>query len=268
MRAMLLAAWLAGLALPAAAQTTAAPPPETLEDIRRNLQAIDAIVQALNAQLLATGRRVLPPASPDPLARLAALEAEIRRLTGRVEEIQNQIRRMAEDAGRRFADVEFRLSEIEGGAAALPRPEPVPLGGPFRKPDGPATAVTEQAAFERARALLDQGEAGLAEGAFRAFLDSYPGGPLTQAARLGLARAQEIQGRPRDAARSYLDAFNADPAGGQAAEALFGVGRMLRLLGQMREACLTFDELARRFPEAVAGLAPRLGEERAAAGCP
>lgn len=258
--AILVVAMLSG---PAVGQQ---PPAGTLDDIRLNLQAIDAQLQALRAQLVATGRQ-LPPAQGDPLGRLETLERQIRQLTGRVEQIQNDVRRMAEDAGRRYADVEFRLSEIEGGDAALP--EPVPLGGADPAPPADtivAVAVTERNAFDAAETLVAEDPA-LAEDAFLKFLADYPGSPLTQAARLGLAEAQAGMGRVRDAARNYLAAFNIDPAGPRAAEALLGVGVSLRVLGQMPEACLTYEEVDRRFPMAGEDLRARMAQERLAAGC-
>lgn len=258
----------------AAAQT--APAPRTLEDIRQNLAAIAATVQALRAELLATGGR-LPPAAGNPQMRLDTLEAQLRALTGRVEELQNRVRLMAEDAGRRYAEVEFRLSEIEGGAAAL-LPEPIPLGGmpgpgpgpgPATGPFAPAVAVavTEQNAFDAAQRALDEGRDAAAAEGFRRFLLDYPGSPLTAEAAFGLGEAELRLGQAREAARSYLAAFNAAPQGPRAARALYGVASALQALGQFPEACLTFAELPRRFPGAEPELLALAATQRAEIGC-
>ncbi|MEL6233784.1 MAG: tetratricopeptide repeat protein [Pseudomonadota bacterium] len=261
--------WAGGLA---AAQTTpTTPPATTLEDIRLNLAAIDAQVDALRAQLSDTGQT--PPELQGPaLSRLDLLERQMRLLTGRVEQIQNDIRRMADDAGRRYADVEFRLSEIEGGDTAL-LGDPVPLGGGLTNtpPPGPGpaaveVAVSERNSFDQAMAVVETDPA-LAESRFAGFLASYPDSPLAAEALLGQARAQRGQERIRDAAKSYLDAFSADPTGPFAAPALLGVGASLRQLGQLAEACLTYDEVAARFPAAGAEITAELEAERAEAGC-
>ncbi|HEU0222529.1 MAG TPA: tol-pal system protein YbgF [Paracoccaceae bacterium] len=265
---MILACVLAGL-LPLQAAAQAAPAPGTLEDIRQNLAAIDAQVQALRRQLAATGG-ALPPASGNPLQRLDALEAQVRFLTGRVEQVQNEVRRMAEDAGRRYADVEFRLTEIEGGDTAL-LGDPLPLGGgtPEVVPgtEGIATAVTEQNAFDAAQQRLEENRLAEAAQAFRAFIAEYPGSPLTQQASFGLAEAQLRSGATREAAKSYLSAFNAAPSGPKAPDALVGVGVALQELGQFPEACLTFAEVARRFPNAAPEVLSQVAERRAAIGC-
>lgn len=273
MRAALLIAlafvWAGGLAH---AQTTPpTPPAATLEDIRLNLAAIDAQVEALRAQLSDTGQTA-PELQGPALSRLDLLERQMRLLTGRVEQIQNDIRRMADDAGRRYADVEFRLSEIEGGDVAL-LGDPVPLGGGLTETPtpgpGPASvevAVSERNSFDQAMAVIDSDPA-LAESRFAGFLASYPDSPLAAEAFLGQARAQHGQDRIRDAAKSYLDAFSIDPTGPHAAPALLGVGVSLRQLGQLAEACLTYDEVAARFPQAGPEITAQVQAERAEAGC-
>lgn len=272
MRGFVLALVMAVLPLAAGAQSAPPAPPsaQTLEDIRLNLQEIDAAVAALRAQLVQTGARV-PATGGNPLQRLDALEAAIRQLTGRVEQVQNDVRRMAEDAGRRYADVEFRLSEIEGGTAALP-PKPVPLGGGLTT-DRPAatvttaTAVTEQNAYDAANRLLGEGKLPEAAAAFERFLGDFAGSPLTGEAQLGLATARLGLGAPREAARAYLAAYNAAPQGPAAPEALLGLANALQDLGQFLEACLTYAEVLNRFPGAAPDLLSQATTQRAAIGC-
>ncbi|RMF36717.1 MAG: tol-pal system protein [Alphaproteobacteria bacterium] len=246
------------------------PPEATLEDIRLYLKEIDTQLETLRAQLLATGVRA-PTPQGSAQTRFDRLKAEIEDLTARVERLEGWIRNIAEDGGRRYADVEFRLSELEGNPAST-EIKPVPLGGeePATPPEGgekPVTALSEQGDFDAAQALLKDGKTQEAEAAFRRFVADNPGSPLLPAATLGLAEAQMALGRTREAAKNYLGAFNLAPQGAEAPQALFGVGRALRLLGQLSEACLTFDELERRFPELAPDLAASVVEERRSAGC-
>ena len=56
------------------------------------------------------------PADPaTALTRLDQLEAELRRLTDRVDVLTNDVRRIVDDATNRVGDIEFRLTELEGG---------------------------------------------------------------------------------------------------------------------------------------------------------
>ncbi len=282
MRPIGLAAMLcAALALAGGAAGQSVPPGETLEDVRQNLQAIDATVAALRAQLVAGGGG---RATAGDLQRLDGIEGEVRRLTGRVEQLQNDIRRMADDAGRRYADVEFRLTEIEGGDTALlgdaaplgggvsgTAAGTVPGGGPAGVIDpeapGVATAVSEQNAFDAADALRAEGRTAEAAAAFQAFLADFPGSPLTADATFALAEARFALGAHRDAAKSYLASFNSAPTGANAPAALLGIGASLQVLGQFPEACLTFAEVLRRFPAGPSDVLVRANDGRAEIGC-
>ncbi|QDL92072.1 tol-pal system protein YbgF [Paroceanicella profunda] len=281
-----LTALVISLVLPVCGMAQTAPSAQSLEDIRQNLQAIDSEVAQLRTQLLATGNQ-LPATAGNPLQRLDALEHNTRLLTGRVEQLQNDIRRMADDAGRRYSDVDFRLTEIEGGDTAL-LGNPVALGGGvtdgtagsgggtgFGGPmtagqsDTPnvAVAISEQNSYDAADAALEAGRYEEAAAGFRAFLGEYPDSPLANDATFELAQANLATGAFRDAAKGYLKAFNAEPNGPNAPEALYGVGISLQYLGQMPEACLTYDEVERRFPAMEPDLADKLEQGRDGASC-
>jgi len=59
----------------------------------------------------------------DLVARVQRLEGENRVLTGQVQELQNAVRRMAEDFRKYRDDTEFRLQAVEGGKPGAP-PKP------------------------------------------------------------------------------------------------------------------------------------------------
>ena len=261
MRAVLLI-WIAFCSVPVFAQTSdplaqiladdAAPNP-TLEDIRLSLQALDSDLQELRGQFVSTGQ-VAPgiPFDAGTLARLDAIEARIRALTGEVERIQFQVRSVSEDGGRRIADLDFRLTELEGGNTSFVAPE-TPLGNAATVPtpaqELPQVAVSEQAAFDRAKALLDAGDHAAAAIEFEGFLESFPGGPLTTEARYFAALSYEETGQFRAAAINYLNAFSAAPDGERAPDALRRLAGALGRIGQQTEACLTYDEALARFTD-------------------
>ena len=82
--------------------------------------------------------------------RLAELESDIdearewrRRVTGRFEEFENAIRRLEGRIERLVADVDFRLSALEGGAAGSPASSDTALAS--SAPAGEAPAATPEA---------------------------------------------------------------------------------------------------------------------------
>lgn len=248
-----------GLAPAAAAQG------ETLADIRAELTALGGELARLRAELSAGGA-VPAELSGSVLDRVGVIEAELQRLTGRTEELEFRIGRIVADGTNRIADLEFRLTELEGGdTSALGRGQP--LGGEAAAPppdvaapppaaatdlpdagETPFMAVGERTDFDAARAVYDAGDFAEAARLFREFTETYPGGPLTTEAYFLRADAHQRLGEASAAARGWLDAFNADPSGPRAAEALLRLGRSLAALGQFEEACIMLEEVGFRFP--------------------
>ena len=256
---------------PLASVLDGAPPPAaTLEDLRLTLQALDADLQQLRGQLVSTGQ-VAPgvPFDAGHLARLDAIEARIRTLTGQVEQIQFQVRSIAEEGGRRIADLDFRITELEGGDTAFVAPERT-LGSETPSATAqpaPQVAVSEQVAFDAAKTLFDAGDHVAAATEFERFLQTFPGGPLTTEARYLMARSYDETGRTRDAAINYLNAFSAAPDGQNAPDALRRLAGALGRIGQQTEACLTYDEALARFAGEDGGYIDSIVDEKQALGC-
>ena len=125
-------------ASPAAAQ------PQTLADIKAELTVLNGQIEQLRNELVRSGAAGGLPADPaTALTRLDQLEAELRRLTDRVDVLTNDVDRIVEDASNRVGDIEFRLTELEGGDTSV-QAEPEPLGGgvtrPRPRPIAPAVA--------------------------------------------------------------------------------------------------------------------------------
>lgn len=252
------------LALPGAA---AAQSEQTLADIRQQLAVLYSDIQRLRGELNTSGA---PAATggDSVLARIDAIEAELQRLTSKTEELEFRINRVVTDGTNRVGDLEFRLCELEPGCdigalgdtpslggvdieASIPTPEPPQETG------GPALAVGEEADFRRAEEALANGDFRSAAELLAAFVQTYPGGPLTARALFLRGQALEESGDMTGAARAYLDAFSSAPDGAEAPDALFKLGASLATLGQTQDACITLNEVGVRFPNAEAVLDAR-----------
>ncbi len=269
---VLLGGWLA--IGPAAAQTQEEA--QSVADVRAELDVLNRQVQELRAALVQSGSaRGLPSAPATPLVRLDQLEAELRRLIGRVEVLSNDVTRIVNDATNRVGDLEFRLTELEGGdVSLLDRPEP--LGGgltgpatpppPVAAPETGSVIAAEQAAFDAAVEAAATGDNARAAMLFETFLATFPGGPLTTEAQFRRGEAQAATGEHRSAARSYLDAFSGAPEGELAPRALVRLANSLGELGQVNEACLTLTEVVSRYPGSAE--AAQVPGQRQALACP
>jgi tol-pal system protein YbgF len=229
---------------------------QTLADIRQELSVLFVELQTLKREQSTTGApQVTMPASA--LDRLNTLEQELSRLTSKTEELEFRIDRIVRDGTNRIGDLEFRLVELEGGDLSqlgqtstlggeeLSRPAPA-LPGPA--PEVPELAVAEQADFDAAQALLDNGDAAGAAQAFAAYAQTYPGSPLVAEAHYLRGEAEAAQGAWSEAARAYLQSFSGTPDGPRAPEALYRLGLSLAQLGQRDEACITLREVSLRYP--------------------
>lgn len=256
---------------------------QSLADIKAELTTLSGQIEQLRNELVRTGASGgLPTEAASALTRVDQLEAELRRLTDKVDVLTNDVIRITADASNRVGDIEFRLTELEGGdagaaGAAAAKPEPVLLGGgvtrPMPRPVAPAAAapgsgalaVSEQSDFDAAVAAADAGDNARAADLFATFLRSYPGGPLSTEAQYRRGEALSAQGSWREAARSYLDAFSGAPQDARAPNALYKLAVSLAELGQTNEACLTLTEVDSRYPgSAVAG---EVASKRLALAC-
>ncbi|MFT3972440.1 MAG: tol-pal system protein YbgF [Amaricoccus sp.] len=250
---------------------------ESVADIKAQLTVLNAQIGQLRDELVRHGSVNGLPATPaTALTRLDQLEAELKSLTDRVDVLTNDIQRIVGDASNQVGDIQFRLTELEGGD---PGPQAVPapqlgggLTGPRPRPVAPeepadtgTMAVAEQSDFDAAVAAADGGDNVKAAGMFATFLQTYPGGPLTTDAQLRRGDALSATGDWRGAARSYLDAFSGAPQDEQAPAALLKLGTSLGKLGQTSEACLTLAEVDNRYPDSDA--ADQVPAAKQALGC-
>ncbi|MBW7921570.1 MAG: tol-pal system protein YbgF [Rubellimicrobium sp.] len=265
-----LTAALAMLVLPVAAQA------DSLADIRQELSALYGSISSLRGELVASGQATAGVAGNTPLERLDAIEAALQRLTSRTEDLEFRINRITQDGTNRIGDLEFRLCELEPGcdismlgdtpslggvdnAANVPQPAP-------QQPTGPELTAGEQQDYRRAQEALAQGDFQRAADLFAAYVEAWPGGPMTAEALYHKGEALEGLGRISDAARAWLDSFSGTPDGPVAPDALLKLGTALGRMGQGSDACVTLGEVGLRFPTHPAAAQAR--SERARLGCP
>lgn len=234
---------------------------DTVAELRSELNALSTSVAELARELSSGAAASQPGFDGSLIDRVDQIRTELARLTGRTEELEFRIRRVIDEASNRLGDLEFRLTELEGGDPSTLTQRP--LGGetPSATPTSPQSdegtpelAAGERAAFDGARSLAEAGDSDAAAQALEEFLSLYPGSPLGTDASLLLGEMHRARGAEPDAARAYLTLYLADPDGASAPRALLALGDSLGRLGQLDEACVMFDELRLRFgssPEAA-----------------
>ncbi len=232
MRHALILALLIGLCPPMA---MAQDRTQSLADIRQELSVLFVEMQRLRGELNTTGGAMgAGGGGGTVLARIDAIEGELRRLTNQTEQLQIRVERVVTDGTNRIGDLEFLLCELTPDCR---------IGD---------LAVAEQSDFDRARAAYENADFAQAAQLFEAFTQTYPGGPLSAEAHFLRGQSEAQQTAWSRAARAYLDSFTADPSGAGAGDALLNLGIALGELGQRDEACLTLGEVGARFPASPA----------------
>jgi TolA-binding protein len=260
---------MASAAVPAAAQRSETPE-RRIERLEQQLRAVQRRVFPNGAEIAPEIDRTQPagvqpgvPASSavaDLTARIDSIEAQLRELTGQVEQNGNRLRQ-AEDALNRLRDSSgARLDALERSgvpaaepsrpstSSSTPRPKPVPAEAEAEdeEPAKPVSASGEAAAEEAYNAGFRLWEAKRyteAQKALEAAAKRYPKSKWASWANNLAGRAYLDAGKPATAAKTFLANYQSNPKGERAADSLYFLGQALVSLDKPADACKAYDEL-------------------------
>lgn len=290
--ALLLAATLLGGGWPAVAVRPALAQAESREGIFLQNQILQLRQELESLRRSGGGQALAAPvprgggAAPSGellsqlLERVGALEEELRRMRGRLDETEFRNRQLAQSVEKLQGDVDFRLQQLEGGggrqrgaggsgsretAAAEPAQPPRPA------PPAPAPAAapaprTAERAIADGQAALGRRDYAAAEAAAREAIAAR-NSPRAADAQMLLAEALTGKRDHAGAALAYNDAYTRSRNGPRAPDALLGLANAFTSLNHKREACDTLDDLRSNFPNLRQAQAERAAEMRRRAGC-
>jgi tol-pal system protein YbgF len=257
--------------------------------------------------------------------RLAQFEAQLRSLTGQVEEAVYRNNQINERLERLAAETDLRLRQLEQGMVPGAAPGTAMQGAPAGQmapggdqaafasqpqvfgtirqsdlealqgqPVTPGTGIAQQDTslaalqpggqgaatgytlvgetpeeqYKYAFGLLSQANYGEAELALRGFVDQNPSDPLAGNAKYWLGETFYVRQDYQQAAITFAEAYQEYPDSGKAPDNLLKLGMSLSALGSQNDACGTFAELLKRYPEAAATILQRAKQERQRLSCP
>lgn len=217
----------------------------------------------------------------DALARLDAIEAQLKATTGENERLRYDLDRAKAEIQRLSDDVVALSSKVRDGQAAVAA-APAPLApaaqaaakpAPSATPPAPKPAVATATpkgpvpSFTDGRNKLLAGDFDGADSALRAYVEGNPSGKDVAEAQYWIGEIAYVRGGYKDAAGSYVAALKAAPNGVRAPEAMVKLAASLRELGQKDQACSTLTEFSKRFPKPAPLLLDRAALERKRASC-
>jgi tol-pal system protein YbgF len=151
-------------------------------------------------------------------------------------------------------------------APPVAAPAAQPQAGPLATPGGTMIASAEvnptKEEFDVALGYFKQRDYDDAEKSFAAFIQNNPKSHLTSDALYYLGETYYQRGRQREAAEQYLKISTDYATSSRAPEAMLRLGQSLQALGAKEQACATFSEVTRKYPNASAAV--KAGAEREA----
>jgi TolA-binding protein len=313
---LVVAALLAGTAGSAGAQDTGA-------DAR--LRKVESEIRALQRKVFPGGdERFFKPevtsgasetaAAPAPsssavtdiIARMDALEAQLARLTGQVEESANRIAVLEQRAGIVRAGAAPAASSPPGEApsgitaapaAAVAAPAAATQAAPATatppaaaapRPAAPAAAAPPPSRVAAVRAIEkpqtnDPGDDEYSYGfrlweakfypearqQLKLYLDKYPRHARVSFGRNLLGRAFLDDGQPAEAAKWFLENYQNDKRGARAPDSLLFLAASMKGLKDDKRACIALAEFAETYATEAAGrLKGQYDETRRGLSCP
>lgn len=214
-----------------------------------------------------------PATSPvaDLEARVSAIESQVARLTGQVEEQGHRLRQLEEKVTALAAPPALPATVPTVAVPTPPAATPAAAAPSTPRAQAPAgggsvVARNEQvAAVERpstGNAALDGYTYGFrlwsakfypeAQTQLQSTLDKFANDPVASRTQNLLGRAYLDDKKPSIAAKLLYENYRLRPKGDRAAESLAWVGESLIQLNRLKEACLAYDELRDVFADGMA----------------
>lgn len=237
-----------------AADTAVAQSSSDLRYLTEQVRALQQQVKELQAQLYGGGVSSGGPAVATHEVRLQQIEAQLRELTGRIEEARYQGEQLGKRLDRMNADIEFRLQALEQGAAA-----PAVAGA---TPPAPSETAPQPAAAATATAPAPDPSltAPSASGGVLGTLPADPQtGDLLPAVTSGTADTPEAQyqaafallrqAKYPEAESAFKDFLARFPDGPLAGNAQYWLGETYYVRSDFQNAAVAFAQGYQRYPD-------------------
>ena len=277
-----------GFAAPAAAQNSNAVNSAKIEVLERQVRMLRARL-GMNPAAPEGDTAGASSANPQLIANLSAkigtLESQIRKLNGRLEEIEYRQRQTTEEIELLRKELDLQRQEFARGTTVQPSPaiegatpqqgmQPAADGGQALAPVAEAEVVTvtlpegdAAAQFDFAFAYVRKNDLTRGQLAFEQFIEANVGDSRIGNAKYWLGRIHLQEGRNAKAAQYLLALIEEHPNHAKRSDALVDLADVLLKLDSADDACNALAEFRRVEDKASARLKARAGRVAVAARC-
>lgn len=280
MKSLLAVLLIGAAAAPLAAQT--ADLPGRVGKLEKEMRAVQRKVfptgTPLEPEIAPAPAPVNPAGSPasnpvaDLTARVDALEAQIRTITGQAEQavfrlnqLEEQVKRLQAEADARAAAATAPAPQTGGPAEAEATGQPVAAAPGVERP---STGDAAEDGYTYGFRLWQAKQYDAAAAELKAVADKFPKHRRASFAQNLLGRTYLDQGKPALASVAFYDNYQKWPKGERAPESLYWLGVSLTQLKKPAEACKVFAELEDVYGASLAaGLKTQVADGKRKAKC-
>jgi tol-pal system protein YbgF len=225
-------------------------------------------------------------------ARISQLEEQIRRLNGKLEEMQYKLT-LAQTQNQQYQEsVDRKLGLLEQRAASalssMPPVAPTPSAAapstPPASTSGATMAATAPAAgkpasaplpvpenakdhYNQAFQLLNQANFKDARVSLESFVQKYPDDALVGNAYYWLGETHYVERGYPVAADNFRKGYEKLPTGPKAPDNLLKLGMSLQAMSKSAEACVVYDQIFLQFPNVSSTVRQKVEQEKTHAQC-
>jgi tol-pal system protein YbgF len=272
---MVFAASSAAVAQPASWNSTQA---AKLERLERDMMALQRQVYRGEAPAPGTNQGYGQDTAAIDV-RISQLEEQMRRIMGKLEELEHRQRQLQQTSDARFEQIETKLFALEEKSmtAAQQPAAATPSTATAAPTDAPPPTIVkggqamneEQARklYHQAFQALNQSKRDEARQMFTQFTQNHPKHELSGNAYYWMGETYYAEKEYLQAADKFRQGYEAKPTGNKAPDNLLKLGMSLANIEKKREACIVYGQLESRFPAMNSNLKTKLAKEKASAGC-
>lgn len=207
-----------------------------LNDLDQRVQRIERVLT--NQSLLELAQRI------------DAVQADVRRLRGDVEVLQNQSEGGKTQSRNLYGDLDKRIAALEalGGVGQSGAPGTIAPSLPQTGGGAGPTGGGDQAIYDAAFSALKSSDYPKAIAGFKNFVTSYPDSPLASNAQYWLGEAYYVTREYQSAIVAFQKVTSQWPDSRKAPDALVKIGFTQSALGRNGDAKVTLEDVVRRYP--------------------
>lgn len=199
--------------------------------------------------------------------RLNQLEDQIRRMTGMIEENSFRLRKLETTGVSSQANTQPQQLNQFVPEPSIDNSPLVVDNSPYQLGTINNTGTSPAGLYDEAFGYLQVNDYASAQDSFERFIAAYPDHSLVANSKYWLGETFYARNDYQAASQSFARAFKDHPDGQKAPDTLLKLAMSLKAQDMNTEACLTLDELSKRFPNAPSSVTTKASEERASYGC-